>query len=756
MVKNYLPKLFPVLLILLVFLAMSIATMSQGATDSSDIDNVLLMTGVKAWQDAGWTGLGQTIGILDQGFDGIEEFQSNNHIQVQLRDHNSENMATNNHGTLVLELIHDVAPKADLKACQYASFDEYVDCINWFIAEDVNIINHSAGVAALPLDGTNAWAREAARATDAGILWVNAAGNFNGGLIDDDFFSRDYSGYHEFRATGTDTLHVDPTYLGQTVVTLSWEDSRDYPANAIDFELDVIPQSSDMIVSDAPQTGEASDQALEVVNFNASGPYDIRIHNIDGQGDRVHFLLFISFAQVEGSASIGSIIAPADFRNVLTVGAIEDNSIAPYSSRGQAAGALKPDMVAIGRIDFKNGDVFFGTSASAPLVAGTAALVWEANPQFSREEIFDYMRGVATQDDSIVSGPDINYGFGYMFIREPDTTPQPVQPSPVVNPTATPTLAPEQEDPGVVINSPNTDLRKGPGVRYDNVGHASPGDYFKVTGQADGNNWYEVDHPDYGPVWVPASNANLVNAKKGDIPAASSIPPVPTAEMPINTPNPFGSSATNGTTISSDEILNEVDPEVVPEGFGITMIDAYAANWILGQRTIVRSQPSVESPAVGSIACQIVHLVAQSSAIKGYVWYRVETGGWVRQDVIARYNTYADAQKAAATLSSGTSCQPPTDIPPTEVPATAVPGSNPPPQNPSHSQQVVKYSITIKNNSTCTLSGNLGGVHFNVASGQSQVIQVPAGNRTLSGSGSCGTVGPSKYNINGPAMITIG
>ena len=92
----------------------------------------------------------------------------------------------------------------------------------------------------------------------------------------------------------------------------------------------------------------------------------------------------------------------------------EIKQIAPFSSRGPSPGnLLKPEIVAPGTFLYSgaqtldsNGDGYSptrfesydGTSFSAPLVAGAAALVWQANPTFSAMDVRSALINTASLD----------------------------------------------------------------------------------------------------------------------------------------------------------------------------------------------------------------------------------------------------------------------------------------------------------------------------------------------------------------------
>ncbi|MGA8263619.1 MAG: S8 family peptidase [Ignavibacteriaceae bacterium] len=113
--------------------------------------------------------------------------------------------------------------------------------------------------------------------------------------------------------------------------------------------------------------------------------------------------------------------APADGDSVIAVGAVNvSGTRASFSSYGPTAdGRIKPDVMAdgvdnyipIGTPGNTSGyfsGVYSGTSFSCPLVAGVAALILEAHPNWTPMEVRDALRNTASQSSS----PDSLYGWG--------------------------------------------------------------------------------------------------------------------------------------------------------------------------------------------------------------------------------------------------------------------------------------------------------------------------------------------------------
>lgn len=121
-----------------------------------------------------------------------------------------------------------------------------------------------------------------------------------------------------------------------------------------------------------------------------------------------------------GQKTIGS---PGAALQAFTVGAMADPSdrgfyLTDFSSRGTTAdGRIKPDIVAPGynvvapKANSSNGYVSYsGTSMATPFVAGTAALIHDANPSLTPTQIKSIL--VSTATDFGPSGKDIDYGYG--------------------------------------------------------------------------------------------------------------------------------------------------------------------------------------------------------------------------------------------------------------------------------------------------------------------------------------------------------
>ena len=130
-------------------------------------------------------------------------------------------------------------------------------------------------------------------------------------------------------------------------------------------------------------------------------------------------VLCVNSAGNEGNDPWYHIIAPADADSVLSVGAVDANDvIANFSSRGPTFdGRIKPEVCARGVSTYcvrSNTENIYrnasGTSFSAPLAAGAAAVIMSANPEWTNMQVREAIMMTASQFNS----PDNDYGHGIL------------------------------------------------------------------------------------------------------------------------------------------------------------------------------------------------------------------------------------------------------------------------------------------------------------------------------------------------------
>lgn len=126
-------------------------------------------------------------------------------------------------------------------------------------------------------------------------------------------------------------------------------------------------------------------------------------------------IFVVSSAGNEGATSWGKITLPGDAPDVLTVGAIaQDSTIASFSSRGPTADLrIKPDVVAIGQATkYINSEGYIvsgdGTSFSSPIMCGLVACLWQANPSLTNKQILNIVRTAS----HMFASPNEMVGYG--------------------------------------------------------------------------------------------------------------------------------------------------------------------------------------------------------------------------------------------------------------------------------------------------------------------------------------------------------
>jgi len=346
------------------------------------------------WHTAGFTGRGVKIGILDQGFDGYRDLLGRelpHDLTIQSFVGGVEPDATGeNHGTAVAEIMHDVAPDAALYLAYYDGGDVSMgNAVDWLLEQDVQIISHSAGGLAGPMDGTGRDAELADRAVAQGVLWINSSGNSATEHLRFTFADADDDGFNDFNPSSS-LLAFRPAPDQSTQIVLNWDDwplaSQDYDVYLLDRDGVVLASSRNV------QAGNRAPVEQILYRFDDQGTYYVAVQAVSTTRAGRLDLYIHEARSMEHTTPSHSLATPADARGALTVGAVffQNDALEAFSSYGPTNdGRQKPELLGPDGVSVAvyAPEVFYGTSAAAPHIAGAAALIWSAYPEFTASDV---------------------------------------------------------------------------------------------------------------------------------------------------------------------------------------------------------------------------------------------------------------------------------------------------------------------------------------------------------------------------------
>ncbi|GEM_PF-2131031 len=337
--------------------------------------------------EAGNTGQGVKVAVIDLGFDvNNPEIAANIVEAISFRfDGDITAGGNTDHGTAVSEIVVDVAPDAQLFLYNVQFELELLNAIDFIINNrDIDIISMSLGTNVGPEDGTSAISQAVDNARNNGILFVVAAGNGADSHWEGNFFDPDANDFHNF-AIDDETIQFRAQAGDIVTVILNWDD---WPISVQDYDLLIFDRNFNLVgFSLNPQCFEDDDETIvcpgapptEFDTFVApvNGMYHVVILEFHAT-ESVLFDLYTSHPLREYNVPSSSLSIPADANGALSVGATArgNDRLEDFSSRGPTNdGRIKPDIVAPNGVRTSTINPLSGTSASAPHVAGAAALV---------------------------------------------------------------------------------------------------------------------------------------------------------------------------------------------------------------------------------------------------------------------------------------------------------------------------------------------------------------------------------------------
>ena len=377
---------------------------------------------------AGAKGQGVKVAVIDGGFKGADDLPEDMPERWWQRDYTGTGIyaGTDAHGTACAEIIHDVAPEAELYLYKVADIVDLENAKDRCIQNGVAIVNHSATWVGEGFgDGRGLVCDIVNDAADNGILWVNAVGNYAQKHYASFWHDSDADNRHNF-AAGDDAVNF-VAEIGDTIrVTLTWDD---WPTTTADYDLYLYYQDAFGNITEASNStdvqGEDGGAPVEFIEYFAerAGTYGISVVRV-GEAEPKKLRVWSWHHDIEYPVPTGSLGIPSDARGALSIGAIHRDqwdlgTVASYSSRGPTAdGRIKPDLVAPSGVTTASYDVerllFGGTSAATPHVAGAAALLKSANPSLSRDDLWQAL--VEATVDVGAPGKDDSTGYGKLVL----------------------------------------------------------------------------------------------------------------------------------------------------------------------------------------------------------------------------------------------------------------------------------------------------------------------------------------------------
>lgn len=420
---------------------------------TSDTDHVAI-TGGDDWHAAGLTGAGVRVGVID--FFNLPAYWDTDRMGpepvpgVTARciefgaDCSAQFFAPapspgDDHGPAVVEIIKAMAPDAEIFIGRAATESDYYALIDWFADNDVRIVNRSLGSRYDgPGDGRGALTAVADYAVGRNITWINSAGN-NGVGRYYRHTVRMSGEYVAFGASGTDTFLPFTGCIAPGGVR--WANDWDLPAEQrTDYDVFLYrspignPDAGQVVASSTFRQTQGA-PPLEVLGTTSACPpagsqFYLRVQLVAGSpaGDVLEILDYADGFAAHTQAPYSAATPVVDSRSagVVAVGAIDppdSGTIGVYSSQGPTNdGRIAPDVSAPAGADSVTfGTSFSGTSASAPVVAGGAALLLGAGLAADARSLGDLVRHLVV--DRGPAGRDATYGTGEFRLPAPPQAP---------------------------------------------------------------------------------------------------------------------------------------------------------------------------------------------------------------------------------------------------------------------------------------------------------------------------------------------
>ncbi len=388
-------------------------------------------------QAEGTTGAGVKVAVIDVDFKNYMARQASGDLPSSVTTQNYcaggfENDTAQGHGAGVAEIVHEMAPDAQLYLICIDSSADLAAAEQYAKNQGVRIVNHSVAYFNTSRGdgsggpGTPDDAVERARAD--GLLWVNSAGNYALSHWSGPFTDANSNGLLDWASgPSDDTNTVTIPHNQRDCFDLKWDS---WPVTSQDFNILLRSGSTTVATSTGVHNGtQPPTETLCYMNSGITQDFDLLVQRISGTASPRLDLFSPDTGSIERHVTPGSVAEPATAPEAFGVGAycFSNGGLESFSSQGPTIdGRIKPDISGPDRVSNATfglstgncGGGFPGTSAASPHVAGAAALVAQGSSA-SPDAIQAVLEGSALHGGS----PGKNNQFGSGGLRLTDGQP---------------------------------------------------------------------------------------------------------------------------------------------------------------------------------------------------------------------------------------------------------------------------------------------------------------------------------------------
>jgi len=337
----------------------------------------------------GLDGTGVRVGVISDGVDSRAAAQGSGDLPatVTIQTH----AGSGDEGTAMLEIVHDLAPGAELGFCGPSTSLEMVTCVNDLAnIYGADIIVDDLGFFDQAFFEDYFIAQAVANVVSNGVFYTSSAGNsarthYQGDYSD----SGDGLGSHAISA-GNNVFDIPAS--GIVRVFLQW--SNPFDGTASD-DYDLCLQGEDALTcetSNFTQDGAGGDDwpwEWRFEDCTGGCSFQVRLVNGNPQTLELYVLDVAALSDPADQVAADSIFGHPAVPGALAAAAVDQaspNTIETFSSRGPVTILFpateirqKPDLTATDGVAVTGAgsfpSPFYGTSASAPHIAGVAALL---------------------------------------------------------------------------------------------------------------------------------------------------------------------------------------------------------------------------------------------------------------------------------------------------------------------------------------------------------------------------------------------